>query len=339
MTRTTPKRAPTMRDIARLAGVSQTTVSFVLSNKPNVTIADETRQKIMQVVEETGYRPNNIARSLRSSRTQVFGFVSDEIATTPYAGQIIQGAQDTAWRAGKLLLLINTGRDPAARKTAIRVLLEHQVEAILYATWFHRRVEPPDLLRDVPTVLIDCFASDAALPSVVPDEAQGARAAVEYLLHRGHRRVGFITRDDPIPAVVGRLQGYRQALEAYAISFDPALVRPSERDAEGGYRGTMALLQLPDPPTALFCFNDRMAMGAYDALRKLGRAIPDDVAVVGFDNQEIIAAQLYPPLTTMELPHYKMGQWGVNYLLTHLDGEQPAIQHTIECPLIERQSA
>ena len=98
-------------------------------------------------------------------------------------------------------------------------------------------------------------------------------------------------------------------------------------------------MQEPDPPTAIFCFNDRMAMGAYDALRKLGRSIPDDVAVVGFDNEELIAAHLYPPLTTVRLPHYEMGLWAVNFLEEHAGADAPSTQHVIECPLIERASA
>jgi LacI family transcriptional regulator len=339
VTETLPKRSPTMRDIARLAGVSQTTVSFVLNNKPNIAIADETRQKIWQVVEELGYRPNSLARSLRSNRTRLIGFVSDEIATTPFAGGIIQGAQETAWNAGYLLLLINTGRSPEARDEAVRVMLEHQVEGILYASWFHRRVDPPAMLREAPCVLLDCFAADASLPSVVPDEVQGAFTAVEHLLAKGHRRIGFINLDDRIPAVRGRLTGYKQALAAHSVPFDPSLVVAVDRNAHGGYQGALDLMHLPQPPTALFCFNDRMAMGAYDALRKLGLAVGADVAVVGFDNQEIIAAQLYPGLTTMELPHYGMGEWGVNCLLEHALRMPPPVQHKIACPLIERQSA
>jgi LacI family transcriptional regulator len=339
MTDASARRSPTMRDIARHAGVSQTTVSFVLNNKPNVAIADETRQKILQAVEDLGYRPNSLARSLRSNRTHLIGFVSDEIATTPYAGQIIQGAQDAAWRAGKILLLINTGRLPEARAAAVRVMLEHQVEGILYATWFHRRVDAPKMLHDTPAVLLDCYSEDRAFPSVVPDEVRGGRDAIAYLLKKGHRRIGFITRDDPIPAVTGRLEGYRQALDSYSVPFDPSLVVVAPRDAAGGYSGTMELMRLPQAPTAIFCFNDRMALGAYDALHKLGRSIPDDVAVVGFDNQEIIAAQVYPPLTTLELPHYKMGEWGVEYLLNHIEDTAPPVQHMLECPLIERESA
>jgi LacI family transcriptional regulator len=130
-------------------------------------------------------------------------------------------------------------------------------------------------------------------------------------------------------------------LAAYNVPFDPQLIRIGSSHAAEGYRCTIELMQLPDRPTALFCFNDSIAMGAYDAVKKLGLAIPDDLAIVGFDNHELIAAQLYPPLTTIELPHYAMGQWAVQYLLEHADSppDPTPLQNTIACRLIERSSA
>jgi LacI family transcriptional regulator len=145
-----------------------------------------------------------------------------------------------------------------------------------------------------------------------------------------------------MPAQLGRLEGYKQALEAYDVPFDAHLVQyGSTTQASGGYRCAMELMHVPDPPTALFCFNDLTAMGAYDALRKLGLVIPDDVAVIGFDNLELIAAQLYPPLSTMELPNYQMANWAVQYLLEHADAthEEEPVQHKIACPYIPRSSA
>ncbi len=175
----------------------------------------------------------------------------------------------------------------------------------------------------------------------MPDEAGGGYVATEYLLKRGHRRVGFLNNEDPIPATAGRLEGYRRALEAHHVPFDPELVRIAESEASGGYRCTLSLMEREERPTALFCYNDRMAMGAYDAARKLGLEIPGDVAIVGFDNQEIIAAQLHPGLSTMQLPHYEMGRWAVKYLLGEIGGValgQP-VQQTLSCPFIERSSA
>lgn len=331
-------RVPTMKDVARIAGVSQTTVSFVLNNKPGVVITDETRARIEEAVEQLGYRPNVAAQTLRTNKTHLIGLISDEIATTPHAGQMIEGAQNAAWANGKLLLLMNTGGNKDIEMAAVNMLLERQVEGIIYATMYHRSVNPPAALCGVPTVLLDCFVPDRSLPSVVPDEVQGGRIATEYLLNQGHRRIGFINDVDPIPAAAGRLEGYQRALAAYGVAFDERLVTSAAADASGGYRGTMALMQRPDRPTAIFCFCDRMAMGTYDALRKLGLAISEDVAIMGFDNEEIIAGHLYPPLSTMQLPHYEMGEWAVNYLVEHdaVSATGAPVQHKIECPLVKR---
>jgi LacI family transcriptional regulator len=331
---------PSMHDVARLAGVSQTTVSFVVNNVESANIPEETRERVWSAINELGYRPNAVARSLRSQRSHTIGFLSDEVATTPHAGKIIQGAQDAAWAKDKILLVINTGRRPEIEAAAVEMLLGRQVEGIIYATMFHRPVTLPSALTQVPTVLLDCYVEDRSLPSVVPDEVQGGRTATEALLQKGHRRIGFINNVDPIPATFGRFEGYKQALAAYGVPFDASLVCTGASIAAGGYRCARELMRLPEPPTALFCFSDIMAMGAYDALRKLGLSIPDDVAVVGFDNQELIAAHVHPALSTLELPHYQMGQWAVQYLVehtVHVPGEAP-VQQTIPCPYIERSS-
>jgi LacI family transcriptional regulator len=330
-----------MKDVARLAGVSQTTVSFVINETPYSDIPDETKQRVLAAAKRLGYRPNAMAQDLRRQRTNTIGFITDEIASTPYAGQIVEGAQDAAWEHDKILLLVNTKGNGAIENAAVEMMLKRRVEGIIYATMYHRPVTPPQALREVPAVLLDCFAEDRSYPSVVPEEVRGGRTATEYLLKKDHRRVAFINHPHAIPATFGRLQGYREALEGYGVPYDEALVWVGESESEGGYNGTMKLMQLPDPPTAIFCFNDRAAMGAYDALRKLGLSIPRDVAVIGFDNQEVIAAHLYPPLTTMQLPHYEMGAWAVRYLTTLLEGTDYSnlLQHQIECPLVERESA
>jgi len=328
-----------MYDVARVAGVSQTTVSFVVNDMPNANIPRETRDRVWAVVEELGWRPNAMARGLRMQHSHTIGLISDEIATSSHAGKIIQGAQDAAWAHTKMLLVINTGNNSDIERAGLEMMLERQVEGLIYATMYHRVVAPP-ALGQVPIVLLDCYAADRSLPSVVPDEVQGGRTATEVLLRNGHRRIGLVNEIGPLAAMFGRLEGYQQALAAYGLSFDPGLVRAGASIAPEGYRCTLDLMQLPEPPTALFCFNDSMAMGAYDAVKQLGRSIPGDVAIVGFDNLEVIAAQLRPPLTTMELPHYAMGQWAVQYLVDHADGTHPMpIQHAIACALIERASA
>ncbi|MCB8936398.1 MAG: LacI family DNA-binding transcriptional regulator [Anaerolineae bacterium] len=331
-----------MQDVATLAGVSRTTASFVINNVEDAGIPQDTRLRVWDAVKQLGYRPNAIAQGLRSAKTHTIGFISDEVATSPFAGEIIHGAQDRAWEDEKLLLLINTGGNRTMKQLAAETLLQRQVEGVIYATMYHREVHPPESIRQVPTVLLDCFVADGTLPSIVPDEVSGGSRATSLLLERGHRRIGFINDSNPVPASVGRLEGYKQALAAHNVPFDESLVFAGESIARGGYECAMQLMKLPDRPTALFCFNDRMAMGAYDALRNLGLSIPGDVAVVGFDNQEVIAASLYPALTTMELPHYQMGRWAVDELLRLLaqgepDSETP-VRYKIDCPLISRDS-
>ena len=332
-----------MKDVAQLAGVSRTTVSFVLNGKPHSNIPEATQARIKDAVKQLGYRPNILAQGLRSSRTNTIGFISDEVATTPYAGQIILGAQEQAWQHNNLLLLINTGSDKAMKRVAVETLLDRRVDGIIYATMYHREVSPPDAIREVPTVLLDCFTAERSYPSVVPDEVNAAYDAVTYLLEKGHRRIGFIRVEPTIPASVGRLEGYQQALNDYDIPFDPKLVWAGGEGVQaGGYTGTMTLMQQENRPTAIFFFNDRMAMGGYDALRSLGLSIPSDVAIIGFDNQEIIAADIRPALTTMQLPHYEMGQWAIEHLLSLINNpatekKKPA-QQLITCPLIVRDS-
>lgn len=339
MTSQPRKRPPTMSDIARQAGVSRTTVSFVLNNHASsASIPGETKDRVLEAAKKLAYRPNLAAKGLRTNQTHTIGFIADEITTTPYAVNIIKGAQDVAWAYGKLLLIVNISSDASMKETAIEMMLERQVDGIIYAAMYHHEVTLPANIHEGPAVLLDCFCADRLLPSVVPDEIQGGRMATEVLLKKGHRRIGFINELNPIPASSGRLEGYKQALQAYDIPFDESLVRLHHCNATGGYQGAQELMHLSEPPTAIFCFSDFAAMGAYDALRTLGISIPGEVAVMGFDNHELIAAQLMPPLSTMELPHYEMGKWAVRYLLEHSGESLPPVQHTIACPYIERRS-
>lgn len=338
-----------IRDVAREAGVSVTTVSHILNNVESARASDETRGRVKDTAKRLGYGANRIARSLRRQQSEMIGLLSEEIATTPYAGRIILGAEEAARARGLTLVLINTTRSPDDIARDTEAMLRQQVDGVLYATMFHRVISMPETLATTPTVLIDSTTADGSTPSVVPDEQGGARVAVKELLDHGHRRIGFITNVDDVPATRGRLAGYRAALSEAGIEFDPALVvaRPSE--TPGGYAASMQLLSRVDRPTALFCYNDRMAMGAYRAAAELGFAIPYDLSVVGFDNQEILAEGVYPALTTVALPHYEMGEWALNTLADLLtrasaadadaDAGPNQVDHAVlACPLVRRDS-
>lgn len=335
-------KKPTIQDIAQLAGVGPGTVSRVLNDHPNVS--EKTRAKVMSVIEKMDYRPSFTARSMRTQRTHLIGFLTDQVATTPYAGDVIRGAQDVMWETDHILMVISAGDNLHHAQQAVDALLEREVEGIIYAAMYHRPVVLPPNIYEVPTVLANCFVADRSLPSVVPDELGGGYEATRQLLLRGHRRIGFIninTATPGIPASRGRLQGYQQALHEFGVTYDERLVRYGYGTAEHGYDYTKQLMSLENPPTALFCGNDRTAMGAYDAMHKLRLDIPQDVAVIGFDNQDIIASALHPRLTTMQLPHYEMGRWAAEYLTTDEDAgplESAPIQHMLPCPYVEGES-
>ncbi|MEV0195322.1 LacI family DNA-binding transcriptional regulator [Nonomuraea sp. NPDC050691] len=337
---TNKPRRVTMKDVARHAGVSQTTVSFVLNGRPGATIPDETRQRILAAIDELGYRPNAGARALAAKRSDWYGLIT-EIVTAPFAADVIKGAQNRAWRDRKFLLIAASESDPAQEAAALDQMLEHRVEGLLYATTWHRAVTVPKAAREVPTVLVNCYDEEGELPCVVPDEVTGGYCATRRLLDAGHTRIGFINLDPVIPAAIGRREGYERALREAGITPDPSLVIPGYATADGGYTAACELLDRTgaDRPTALFCGNDRMAMGAYDAIKERGLRIPHDVAVVGFDNQELIAAYLRPKLTTLALPFEAMGTTGVD-MLAALAAGQPLDTHrvTLDCPLLERSS-
>lgn len=329
------QRAITMRDVAKAAGVSVSTVSHVVNDKKGARIGQDARDRVRQAIQDLGYRPNAMAKNLVKGGSRFLGLVADAIASTPFAGQIIHGAQDEAWRHGYVLLVANTEGNDDAEAEAIAMMLEHKVRGILYSTWYHREVAMPVGLAEADSVLVNCFSAQGDVPAVVPDEVAGGREATRMLLAEGHRRVGLINTTTASPAHDGRLLGYRQALAEAGIAFDPDLVLDAHPDQEGGYESVGRLLD--QRVTGVFCHNDRVAMGLYDGLREKGARVPEDIAVVGFDNQEVIAAHLRPPLSTVALPHYDLGRVGVRVLLG-LDLPAADGRVTVACPPVRRAS-
>ncbi|WP_350350712.1 LacI family DNA-binding transcriptional regulator [Microbacterium sp. A8/3-1] len=333
-----------IRDVAREAGVSVTTVSHILNDVESARASEETRERVRTTAKRLGYGANRIARSLRRQQSEMIGLLSEEIATTPHAGRIILGAQQAARERGLTLVLINTTRDDVDIQRDTDALLRQQVDGVLYATMYHREIALPASLQAIPTVLIDSASVGGRVPSVVPDEEGGAYVAVDELIQHGHRRIGFLTNADDVPATRGRLAGYRRALADVGVEFDEALVIAEPSETPGGYKAAIEVLSRPDRPTALFCYNDRMAMGAYRAAAELGLRIPTDLSIVGFDNQELIAEGLFPALTTVALPHFEMGRWALDALAGVMEGDvdldsgvtyPPAV---LACPLVRRQS-
>jgi LacI family transcriptional regulator len=334
-----PKSGPTMHDVAAAAGVSQATVSLVLNSASGSRFSEETRKRVRDAVNRLGYRTNAHAKVLREGVAGMIGFIGDSVATSPFAGAIIEGAQQRAWEDGLLLLTVNTGGDRELEAASLDTMLSYKVAGVVYAAMYHRQLDVPVALEGVRAVVLNSQDRAGRLPSVAPDEVKGGYTATRRLLDAGHSRIGLInieTLESGLPAAVGRYQGYTAALEEAGLEVDPALVRFGGGGEEDGYKYGMELLTAATPPTAIFCANDRGAWGAYQAVSDLRLSIPGDVSIVGFDNQAILAPHLRPGLTTLDLPFVAMGRRAVELILQN--AEPDGRVELMDCPLVERMS-
>ncbi|WP_171903236.1 LacI family DNA-binding transcriptional regulator [Mesorhizobium sp. SEMIA 3007] len=340
-----PKGRVTMTDIARAAGCSQATVSFVLNNSPGIKLSQQTRERVIEAARALGYSAPAFS-ALRKPVAAfdgldgVIGFAVDQLATSPEAVVAIEGARQASWNAGNVLLVAQTMGDAVMEPRAIQALTRRGISALIYMTIFTREITAPDFLYslDIPVILLNCYTADYAFPAVVPSEIAGGQNSTRHLISHGHRRIATITGEPWMQAAQDRLKGYRRALATADIPFDPELVVEGDWSASAGYAATVKLLALKDRPTAIFCQNDRTAIGCYEALKEAGLHIPQDISVVGYDDEEI-ARHLFPPLTTSILPHMAMGQWAIEQLESPTapgQGRYPITK--LECPLVERES-
>lgn len=354
-----------MTDVAKAAGVSQSTVSMVLNRMAGARLSAATRSRVEAAAAALGYvlpRPAAAAggelpalargRSAHlpdtatgaATRRPWIGYLVDEISTSPHPVVSVDGARDAAWEQG-CLLQVGVTRNNPAHEAALLDAWRGQpgLLGIVYSTIFTRAVHLPAALAATPTVLLNCHDAASPAPSVVPGEVAGGHAATERLIAAGHQRIGFINGEPWMEAAQDRFKGYRRALATADLPFDAALVREGDWMSGTGYEATLSLMAAPRPPTAIFCANDLMALGALEALKQLGKRVPDDVALIGYDDQEI-SRHTHPPLTTMVLPNYEMGRAAVEALFTLLQrppGTPAAARRTllkIDCPLVERDS-
>lgn len=339
MARPRPRSGPTMHDVAAEAGVSQATVSLVLNSAAGSRFSNDTRKRVQDAVQKLGYRTNAHAKTLRDGISGIIGFLGDAVATAPFAGKIIEGAQERAWEDGLLLLTMNTGGNKALEAASLDSMLSYKVAGVVYAGMYHRRLDVPEALMGVPSVVLNSQDRKLRLHSVAPDEELGGLTATRHLLNAGHTRVAMInieTLESELPAAVGRFRGYTQAMSEAGLDVLPELVRFGRGNEEDGFTHAIELLTAAEPPTAIFCANDRTAWGAYQAAQELHLSIPRDLSIIGFDNQETLAPHLRPGLTTLELPFVEMGRRAVDLIL---QGAEPDGQvEFITCPLIERNS-
>jgi LacI family transcriptional regulator len=328
----------TMRQVADHAGVSQATVSLVLNNVGGSRVNEVTRERVLDTVAELGYRTNAFAKSLRSGESGMIGFISDEVASSPFAGRLLKGAQLLAWETGNVILSVDTYNEPDLEAAAIDMMLSYHVKGVVYASMYHRVLDLPEGLDSIPTVVVNAQERSQRVPSVFPDEEGGGYAATRHLIEAGHTRIGMISiqsEHSDLPAGIGRLAGYRRALAEAGIEEEPGLIRYGEGIVEDGLALTLDLIDSGELPTAIFCGNDRTAWGAYRALESRGLRVPDDCSIVGFDNHETLAPILDPGLSTIALPYEQMARTGIELLLS---GGQEAMSNPIECVPVLRGS-
>jgi LacI family transcriptional regulator len=359
--RRTPR--PTMTDVAKLASVSQSTVSMVLNNVASARLSPKTRSKVLDAALSLGYQLSQVARIdpaqlLRSLQTplgqthtnqrRLIVYLVDEIATSPHPLVSVDGACDAAWEHGCVLNVAVTHGKPEQEKTIIESALGHPLLlGFIYSTVYTRRVQLPAALGNTPTVLLNCHDDTHTYPTIVPGELSGGHAATDQLIAAGHQRIAYINGEPWMEAAKDRFKGYRRALATADLTFDPALVRDGDWMASTGFEATLSLMAQARPPTGIFCANDLMALGAIEAIKSLGLKVPEDVSVIGYDDQEI-SRHTRPALTTVLLPNYEMGRSAVESLLHEV--QQTEATHgaqsskarrlllKIDCPVVERQS-
>lgn len=313
-----PKKRVTLADVARLAGLSTTAASMILTGRPDTRLSADAHAKVHQAATTLGYRPNVAARALRTDKSRSIAFISDYVATTRFASGLIRGALAGAEDAKHVMLVLETGGEPAREIQAVEAALDRQVDGLIFAAMRAREVFVPDIAINVPTVMLNSTSARFPL-SVLPDEYEGGRTAVRLLVeagvsesvvllgHNAEEEAGLFRSE----SISRRFAGIRDEMGARGLRF-AAELSCWNWEPDQGYELTKAQLQR-GKPRGLLCLNDRLAFGAYQALTEAGLAIPDDVALVSFDNDEL-ASYLRPGLTTIGLPHQEMGRRAVNLL-------------------------
>lgn len=335
-------------DVARLAGVSRTAVSFVLNGRAEGNIAPATAERVRAAAEQLGYTPDRVAQSLRLQRTNVVGLVTDQIASSPFAGRILSGAIDRAAESGYVLVLFDSQGRQQREQEAVEEFSRRRVDGLVYAAMMMREADRLPV-TSLPLVLANCFETSGAHTSVVPDNVTAGVEAGRLLVRLGHRRLVMLGGPGDV-AGVERSEGFRAAVREVGLASSDAPVLALGRmwSIDVGHAATTRaftdsrgrLRSATNRPTAIFAVNDRVATGALLALGQLGLSVPRDVSVLGFDDQEQLAAHVVPALSTFALPHRQMGEMAIDRLLSRLatKREQPEETLRLPCPLIQRES-
>jgi LacI family transcriptional regulator len=327
----------TMKDVAARAGVSTATVSRVLSGKGGVT--PELDQKVRQAIAQLGYYPNATARRLRQRDTRIVGVIVSDIQI-PFFASIVVGIESVLSEAGYLILLGNTLDDLANERKNINTFLAEYVSGVIFAPADASDTTHYEKLQraGVPLVAIDRNPGKLEVDTVQIANASAAARAVAHLVEEGYQKIALITGPDSISTAVDRRRGYERALVAAGLPIDPDLIQDGDYRTEGGYRSMRALMEGPHRPTAVLSANNVMTLGALQYIHENGINIPDDIALISFDDIAW-APSLRPPLTVVAQPVHEIGRVAARLLLERIEEPQASIKHvTLETRLIARAS-
>jgi LacI family transcriptional regulator len=306
-----------MSDVAREAGVSLMTVSRAINAKGEIN--PQTRARVLRVAEEMGYRPSDIARGLATRRTHTLGLVIPDVAN-PFFSDVARGAEHVAYAAGYNVFLCNTDEDPQRESAVLQSLEEKRVDGIVLCS---SRLDDSELRTVVDchsaVVLVNRELEENGAGVVLVDDETGGRAVAQHLLQAGHKAVGLLAGPPASRSGHQRARGYRAALAAVGLPYRPDWVRDCSPVVESGQAVAHTLLAAHPELTALECYNDLVAVGALQACADLGRRVPDDVAVAGFDDI-MLAALVTPPLTTCRVPRCELGALAMRLLLEQIGG-------------------
>lgn len=307
------KSTADLKAVASLAGVSIATVSRVLNGNP--LVKDETRLAVQKAIKTTGYRPNRVAQRLRSAtrNRKLIGLLIPDIQN-PFYVDVIRGIEEYAYAHGSAVVIGNFSQDQKKEKRYIDILRSESVDGFIVAPHHGRDEYVEELLNDGQAVVcIDRGVTGLNVDVVKSDNEHGAFIAIEHLVKVGHKRIAHITGDPSIPTTHERIAGYRAALEKYGLPVDETIIQGRESNFKSGAEIAAALLDLPEPPTAIFTGNNLLTLGALETIHKRGVLIPGQVAIVGFDDM-YWANSLNPPLTAIRQHGFEMGQRAIELL-------------------------
>jgi DNA-binding LacI/PurR family transcriptional regulator len=321
----------TIKDIAKIAGVSHTTVSRALHDSP--VIAPNTINRIKKIANEQGYLPSAVARGLKTRQSRALGVIVSSIAD-PFWGEVLQGIDDTLHIAGYSLIVAASRRDKQREKEIVRAMGERRVDGVILCSPPFSAEHGRSLQEyGLPIVVVNNQSAEDFRYSIYNDNEYGVRQVVRHLVDLGHQRIAFLGNRQGGRTTMERENGFRAEMHAAGLPIQKAyMCLGPESTPQGGYAGVQHLIAMSERPTAIICYNDHMATGVYSALYHAGLRVPQDISVVGFDNI-VISAYLTPPLTTFRQPMYHLGTEAVKLLLCMLEqhdtDEPPPIPQSI----------